>query len=130
MKSKTDQTCTILHVHPIFPVDDLALELEYYQQKLGFEVSWLWGDPPSRAGVLRDGIELQLVSDPAQRPGRPGKVYCQVVGIEALFREYGDSQAKLTSDLGLRPWGMLDFRVEDLSGNQIGFGEAVDQPEG
>jgi hypothetical protein len=55
-------TSTFLGMHPVLAVKDLAKDLDYYQQQLEFSLSWQWGEPASRAGVRRDGIEIQLVN--------------------------------------------------------------------
>ncbi len=61
---------------PVLAVNDLQVALDHYRDVLGFEVTWTWGDPASRAGVARDGFELQL----AAQYGPPGTsvVYFQV----------------------------------------------------
>jgi hypothetical protein len=56
-------TVAFTSVHPVLAARHLSQDLAYYTDKLGFAVSWQWGDPPARAGVCRDGLELQLVAD-------------------------------------------------------------------
>lgn len=113
----------ILKIYPIFAVEDLAAAIAFYRDKLDFVVVWQWGDPPTRAGVARDHIELQLLSDPRLRPSAPGQVYCQMVGVDSYFRQCVDRQTQIAVELADRPWGMKDFRVLDPSGNMLGFGE-------
>ena len=36
-----------------------------------------------------------------------------------------DKGAKITSDLETKPWGMREFTVEDLNGNQLRLGMGV-----
>ena len=122
-KIQREARSSFLKVFPVLAVDDLTAALDYYHDKLGFSIAWEWGEPATRAGVARDEIEVQLLSDPALRPKAPGTVYCHMTGIEQFYRECVERGAEITSELELRPWGMLDFRLVDTSGNQLGFGE-------
>ena len=113
-------------VQPVLAVVDLSADLSYYVERLGFEVTWRWGEPPVRAGVARDGLELQLVSDGRFAPSCPSRVYFSVRGVDSLYEECRRRGADIDIELGDREFGMRDFRVVDLSGNVLGFGEAVD----
>ena len=109
-------------VFPVFAVRDLDAAINYYKQKLGFTIDWMWGEPPSRAGVVLDDIEIQLDAAGAGAPPGPSVVYCHMTGIDAYYAACQTSGAVIALDLGDRPWGMRDFRVVDLDGNRIGFG--------
>jgi len=50
----------ITDLFPVFAVSDLDESLNFYKKKLGFSINWIWGEPSTRAGVGRDGIEIQL----------------------------------------------------------------------
>ena len=130
MTPTSDAASALISVHPILAVDDLAAALAYYEEKLGFRASWQWGDPPSRAGVARDGIELQLLSDPQLLPRGPGQVYFHMTGVEAYYRRCVERGATIAMELDDRPWGMKDFRVVDPGGNRLGFGEALQAEAG
>lgn len=106
-------------------VADLEAELEYYVHRLGFAVAWRWGDPPVRAGVVRDGLELQLVTDDRFAPDGASRVYFQVRGVDDYWTRCVERGAEIDCPLGDRPFGMRDFRVADLSGNVLGFGQPV-----
>jgi uncharacterized glyoxalase superfamily protein PhnB len=112
-------------MQPVLAVLDLSTELGYYVEQLGFTVTWRWGEPPVRAGVARDGLELQLVSDGRFAPSCPSRVYFSVRDVDSLFEECLARGAMIDVELGDRPFGMRDFRVVDRSGNVLGFGEAL-----
>ena len=116
-------TPVIHDVRPVFSVRDLAEALAYYRDALGFRVAWTWGDPPSRAGVARDGVEIQLVADGVFGPPGASYVYCHMAGVDGYHRECRERGAEICEGLGDRPFGMRDFRVVDPSGNRLGFGE-------
>jgi catechol 2,3-dioxygenase-like lactoylglutathione lyase family enzyme len=110
---------------PVFPAADLGRAVAYYRDVLGFTVAWQWGDPPERAGVVRDGVEIQLFADPGMRPAGPGRVYVHMAGVEAFFCATRERGAVFMRELGERPWGVRDFQVVDPDGNQLGFAEVI-----
>ena len=112
-------------VHPVLAVIDLGVALAYYRDCLGFDVTWQWGDPPVRAGVSRDGLELQLVADGRFAPQQPSYVYFQMEGVDRYYDACVAGGATIMMPLEDRPFGVRDFRVYDPSGNAIGFGEAL-----
>lgn len=116
-----------LKAFPILPVRDLAAAIRFYRERLGFTVAWTWGEPPQRAGVVLDDIEFQLVAPGPGVPPAPATVYCLVTGLDAYHAACRARGAAVTLELGPRPWGARDFRVEDPDGNRIGFAE-VDPP--
>lgn len=118
----------ITHVTRVFPIllaRDLDEAIDYYCDRLGFEVAWTWGDPISRAGVALDEVEIQLVGPGPNHPSGPAVVYCHMNGVDEYYESFRDRGADICMELGDRPWGMRDFRVSDPSGNQIGFASAL-----
>ena len=101
------------------------IDMTYYRDQLGFEISWQWGDPPVRAGVCRDGLEIQLVVDGQRASTQSLRVYFLLRGVDQYYRECVDRGAEIISPVADRPFGVRDFRVVDLSGNSLGFGEPL-----
>lgn len=112
-------------MQPVLAVVDLSADLSYYVEQLGFTVTWRWGEPAVRAGVARDGLELQLVSDQRFAPSCSSRVYFSVRGVDTFYEECLARGAEIDVKLGDRDFGMRDFRVIDPSGNVLGFGEAI-----
>jgi uncharacterized glyoxalase superfamily protein PhnB len=116
-------------MQPVLAVGDIVRDEKYYVEQLGFTVTWRWGEPPVRVGVARDGFELQLVSDCRFAPSCPARVYFSVRGVDSFYDECLARGAEIDLELDDRSFGMRDFRVVDLSGNVLGFGEAMSQGE-
>lgn len=113
-------------MEPVLAVGGLAENLSYYRDQLGFTVSWQWGEPAVRAGVVRDGLKLQLVSDGRFSPECPSRIYFLVSDVDAYHAECEARGADIQMALGDRPsFGMRDFRVVDPSGNILAFGEPI-----
>lgn len=49
--------------------------------------------------------------------------YFWVDDVEALYAEYQGSGAKIDYELGLKPYGVKEFGVQDMDGHDIAFGQ-------
>ena len=116
---------TVTRAFPVFAVRDLDEALGYYCDVLGFSEAWRFGEPPHRAGVKLDEIEIHL--DAGGLGPTPGQssVYCHMTGIDEHYRDCRRRGARFVRELAVRPWGVRDFQVEDPSGNKIGFAELL-----
>lgn len=117
-----DGDVTLDRATPIFSVQDLSQALEWYQQVLGFEIAWTWGNPPTRASVCRDEVEVNLAA--ADNAGKSA-AYFEVTGVTAYHDQIVRAGARMATSIGDRPYGMRDFSVLDPAGNELSFGEAI-----
>lgn len=106
---------------PVISVDDLTGALDYYQRVLGFTRDWVWGEPPTLAGVYRDRIDLQLAQRGKLGPPGPSQVYLRGSGVDALCEELSAAGVKIHEPIADRPY-LRDFGVLDPSGNRLDFG--------
>jgi uncharacterized glyoxalase superfamily protein PhnB len=120
-----DEAAVLESAVPILSVGDLSEALAYYEEVLGFQVGWRWGEPPHLASVCRDRVELNLSQSREATPG-VSKVYFQMAGVDAYYRRLTAAGANVAVPLGDRTYGMRDFRIVDPSGNELSFGEAID----
>lgn len=109
-------------VSPVFPVSDVPAALMFYCERLGFDLGWTSGDPPTHANVRRGRVSLSLALD-ASSAGS-GNAYVELIGVDAYFAELQDRGLAL-GELADRPYGMRDFSVTDTSGNRLVFGESI-----
>jgi len=116
----------VSRVFPVFAVSDIADATRHYREKLGFSVSWTWGEPAQRAAVALDDVEIQLVAPGPGVPPGAAVAYCHMTGIDEYYAACKARGAHIALELGPRPWGVRDFRVLDPAGNQIGFAEFID----
>jgi uncharacterized glyoxalase superfamily protein PhnB len=124
----------LIQATPGFLVDDVKASADYYRDILGFEIRFLWGDPPTFAVVDRNDVSVHLVqSNPPGRrnsvsatgPGNGNDVYVDVTTVDELYEELKGRGAKLISEPKTQVYGMREFVVEDLNGYRIIVGEAV-----
>lgn len=113
-------------VEPILPVSDVAAAAEWWRAMIGFRIGYVYGSPPSHAGVLTEpcwtgvgGVQLALRS-PAESGG--GMVFVTVNGIDELAGRAEAAGAAILTPLGDRPWGMREIELGDPDGNRVRLG--------
>jgi uncharacterized glyoxalase superfamily protein PhnB len=120
---------TLLGAATVFVVQDVLRAVEHYRDVLGFHTEFTYGQPTFYAGVERDGvlIHLQAASETKRQPGQ-GAVNVFVTDVDNLYQELKTRGAKLLNEPNDYAYGMRDFDVNDLDGNQLCFGMESKQP--
>lgn len=108
-------------IAPEIPVSNLRESIEYYEQQLGFRVVM---EMPAGdyAIVERDEIAIHLCQDEARRHSPVG-MHIFTHELDELYAELKQRGARLSQEIMRQPWGNRDFRVNDLSENEIKFTE-------
>ena len=107
---------------PVFVVQDVLRSVEHYRDALGFQGEFTYGEPTFYAGVERDSvaIHLQAASETRRQPGH-GAISVFVTGVDALYQELKSRGARTLDEPTDRPYGMRNFHINDLDGNQLCF---------
>ncbi len=120
-------------IAPQFLVDDLDRAIAYYRDKLGFELDFKYES--FYAAVTRDGFAIHLKCAPKLAADREHRkqnehldAHIAVFGIRSLFIELKLRGAQVLKPLEERPWGCLDFYVEDPDGYILCFSEQNANP--
>ena len=122
-------------VIPVFLVDDIEAAAAYYRDVFGFEVNFLYGQPPTYASVSRDDaiINFSKSEPPGRRngvsnaaTGNGTDVYIVVSDIDEVHEELVSHGARILQAPDSYDYGMREFKVEDMNGYQIIFGEETD----
>ena len=97
--------------------------------RLVFAPSYVWA-ADVLCGVERDGVVIHLqAADRTKRQPGHGAVNVFVTDVDALYQEFKSRGARILSEPKDYPYGMRDFDVNDLDGNQLCFGtESKQQP--
>lgn len=118
----------ILFAAPQFLVDDLALSIEFYRDRLGFGVDFEYGG--FYAGVSRGGARLHLKCAPKTGADRTHRLegghldaVFEVSGVSDLFEEFRALDVDIVGTLGERAWGTRDFTLRDPGGYLLCFSE-------
>jgi uncharacterized glyoxalase superfamily protein PhnB len=115
------KTTQLTGIAPQFLVDDFERAIAYYCNQLGFELAFRYDD--FYAAVTRNGFAIHLKHAPKLAADREHRkqnehldAYISVSGIRDLFDELTTRGAQVIKPLEERPWGCLDFYVEDPDG--------------
>lgn len=109
-------------IAPELPVSNLNESLQYYKQKLGFQVAM---QMPSGdyAVVERDDVAIHLFQD--AHGSKTVAIHIFTEDIETLHAELQQRGAHVSQGILRKPWGNRDFRVNDDFGNEIKFTEPL-----
>lgn len=110
-------------LHPLLAVKNLAAALDFYTNKLGFTLGFTWGDPPDFAGVNLDQVAVHLSTNMSTANGN--YVYFVINDARSLYEFHLRSGVTITEPPADRPYGLHDYRVRDLDGNELGFGHYI-----
>jgi hypothetical protein len=95
----------------------LADALKFYQEQLGFSVSWQAG---SMAGITRDSISFALVENDNRQWADNASFSIGVSNLDALYDEYRGISARV-GPLEMKPWGRREFHMVVPSGVCLQF---------
>jgi catechol 2,3-dioxygenase-like lactoylglutathione lyase family enzyme len=105
-------------------VSNLAVSLDYYQTKLGFQVEFTYGNPPFYAQITRGSAKLNLrLANKPIPSSEPDLLTASitVIGVEELEAEFRQKEAWFHTSMALQPWGAMTFIIKDLDSNLILF---------
>ena len=112
-------------------VADIKRSCDFFTEKLGFAVAFVYGEPPFYAQVRRDRARVNLrcvaapVIDPALRE-RESLLSADIAvdtaeEIKQLFLELQAAGVDFNQTLRREPWGARNFIIRDPDGNLILF---------
>jgi uncharacterized glyoxalase superfamily protein PhnB len=112
-------------------VANIQSSCDFYTNKLGFAVEFLYGDPPFYGQVRRDNarLNLRLVCEPVFVEGIREREHLLSASItvasaneiKELFLSYQAAGVRFSQALKKEPWGARTFIVMDPDGNLILF---------
>jgi catechol 2,3-dioxygenase-like lactoylglutathione lyase family enzyme len=117
-------------------VADIKASCDFFTQKLGFTVAFVYGDPPFYGQVSRDGAALNLRC--VDRPVIDGELrdrehllsaaitVASTDDIKRLYLEFQSTGVAFHQRLKREPWGARTFIVKDPDGNLLLFAGPAD----
>jgi len=118
----------IRQIAPQFFTMDITGTLAYYKDKLGFECSGTWQDPPVYAIVTRDqhAIHFRCAEPPTANHNKYSDelldAYLFIEDADLLYAEYAARGVEFTRGLANTPWHSREFVVKDCDGRLLAFG--------
>jgi len=116
-------------------VGDIKASCDFYTDKLGFTVAFVYGDPPYYGQVTRDHarLNLRMVCEPVFTDVREREhllsaslTVATADEIKQLFLSYQAAGVPFHQTLKKEPWGARTFIVTDPDGNLILFAGPAD----
>jgi uncharacterized glyoxalase superfamily protein PhnB len=106
---------------PVLHVPDVSATATFYRDVLGF--TWDFGDD-AYAVVWRDNSAIHFVRDPVRPHGV--HLFQWVKDVEAYYAEVIARGARTATAPSTQPYGIREFKVEDINGVDIVFGQEVE----
>jgi catechol 2,3-dioxygenase-like lactoylglutathione lyase family enzyme len=135
-REQTTSKAIILAAEPAMFVANIGASLDFFTQKLGFAIEFVYGEPPFCAQVKRDGARLNLrcvdrpVIDPQLRDREELLSAAMTVAradeIKQLFLEFPSANVVFFQTLKKEPWGARNFIIKDPDGNLLLFAGPAD----
>ena len=117
-------------------VADIKASCDFFSQKLGFSIVFIYGEPPFYAQVKRDGalLNLKCVDDPVIDPALRDResLLSADMGVDTheaikqLFLEFQAAGVTFFQTPRKEPWSAETFIVKDPDGNLLLFAGPAD----
>jgi len=116
----------ISHFAPVIAVPDVQAAMQWYKEKLSFNITFTWNDPIDYAVLKRgENINLHLTRSSEfskEKIMRHTMVYFFVSDVDAIHAEFKARGVENISNPVDHEYGMRDFDVVDLNGYRLSFG--------
>jgi len=118
---------------PVIATADVSNTVRYFEQTLGFEQQWTWGDPPVYAGLKAGSAILYITHDPdtaaaiRDRSLAPD-IFLWVNQIDQVYDRHRAANANIVEELAARPWGVRQYVVREPNGYHLKVAESY-EPE-
>ena len=118
---------------PVLLVADVVKAANYYRDQLGFTYERFWGEPPCFCMGKRDSFIVMLAQAPAdarlvphwQVVDKMWNAYFWCDDVEALHAEFVRRGARIDYGLGIKPYGIKEFGIQDIDEHDIAFGQRL-----
>lgn len=109
--------------HACLSVPDIRAAVDFYTTRLGFQCSFLYGEPPAFAGVNLGEMQMFLQEGPPSPQGC--SVFFVVGDADALHDYHRGNGVEIAASIDDRPYGIRDYSVRDLNGYSLTFGHSL-----
>lgn len=110
-------------IHAGLAVTDIPAAVDFYTQKLGLTLAFLWGDPPTFAGVNLGAMQMFLQKGTPDPKGCT--VYFLVGDADQLYEFHRANGVEVAQEIGDREYAIRDYVVRDLNGYYLSFGHRL-----
>lgn len=110
-------------VYPTLAVPSVTATCNWYVDRLGFTLRFLWGDPPTHGAILLDVACVHFWAGTPQLGAN--WLYFDIDSVDEMYHRATSNGVEVTREPETYPWGMREFNALDLNGYNIRFGQNV-----
>jgi len=110
-------------VYPTLAVVDVTQTCDWYAEKLGFTVDFLWGEPPTHGAVSLGAARVHFWQGVPQLG--ENWMYFDINNLDAMHARATGNSVTISKAPENYPWGMREFNAVDLNGYNIRFGQNI-----
>lgn len=116
-----------LRIAPVLSVDNVFETAVFYREKLGFEIDFVYGDPPYYAMVKRgNNVSIHLSErEDTTKKIKPCHVYVFVSDVDAVYEEYRSKGLSIADPPEDQDYGMREFDLVGPNGHFLTFGQNI-----
>ena len=122
-------------IAPVFLVEDVRRAAEFYRDRLGFELTEYFGEPPEFTIVRRDAVRIAMRragdaigGSNRARNSETFDAYIWVSDIDALYRQFVAKRTQVSGAPELQEYGIREIWIRDPDGYIVTFGQFVNPP--
>jgi uncharacterized glyoxalase superfamily protein PhnB len=101
-------------------VPNVQAALQFYTEKLGFQIAFTWGD--AFAGVSLGQVQIFLAEGVPAPTSEGAVAYFQLSDANPLYEFHRAAGVEIVEPIGDRPYGIRDYTVRDPYGHALVFG--------
>lgn len=119
---------TLTSIAPVLNVNSRTMKpmIEFFSEKLGFEVDTVLGKQPAFAMLKRDQQVIMLACKPLiPWPHKGWAVYIWVDDIDQLYSDLQQREAPIKAGPHLKEYGCREIEVSTPDGREIVFGQVL-----
>ena len=114
----------VSHAATVLFVKNAKNAAEFYRDKLGFTITFEWGDPVRYVVTNRDEavyLHFSNAEENAHQDSRTAAVYIFCHDVDEVHTELLEKGVEISNPIDDREYGMRDFDVIDPDGNMVTF---------
>ena len=106
----------------IINVADVEKTLRWYQDELGLQVEFAWGDPVAHGSIIAGNSSFHFSKN---EPTGPTTAYMTlyVNDLDKLFDDINGRDVEVLGPPEVMPWGMRAFMIHDCNGSLVMFAD-------
>jgi uncharacterized glyoxalase superfamily protein PhnB len=109
-------------IHAGLAVSDISTAIEFYIKRLGFQQAFVWGEPPTFAGINLGKVQMFLAKGTPTPSPDTSAAYFLVGDADQLYELHRANGVEIAQAIDDRPYGIRDYTVRDLHGYYLVFG--------